>query len=65
MYRIRKNGEAMVYECKVYDKNGKLKKILRENQLTKSSKEFFNQRSTKKVSSFIKNLKEPAIDVKK
>ena len=65
MYRIRKSREAMAYECKVYDKNGKLKKILRENQLTKSSKEFFNQRSTKKVSSFIKNLKEPATDVKK
>ena len=35
----------MAYECKVYDKNGKLKKILRESELTKSSQEFFNQRS--------------------
>ena len=65
MYHIRKSGEAMAYECKVYDKNGKLKKILRENQLTKSSEEFLNQRSTKKVSSFINNLKEPATEVKK
>jgi len=55
----------MAYECKLYDKNGKLKKILRESQLTKSSKEFLNQRSTKKVSSFINKLKEPAIEVKK
>ena len=55
----------MAYECKVYDKNGKLKKILRESQVTKSSEEFFNQRSTKKASSFINNLKEPANDIKK
>jgi len=55
----------MAYECKLYDKNGKLKKILRESQLTKSSKEFLNQRSTKKVSSFINNLKESTIEVKK
>ena len=65
MYRIRKSDNSMAYECKVYDKNGKLKKILRESELTKSSKEFFNQRSTKKVSSFINNFKEPAINVKK
>ena len=44
----------MAYECKVYDKNGKLKKILRESQLTKSSDEFFNQRSTKKSELFYK-----------
>ena len=55
----------MTYECKVYDKNGKLKKILRESQLTKSIDEFFNQRSTKKASSFINNLKEPANNIKK
>ena len=55
----------MAYECKLYDKNGKLKKILRESQLTKSSKELLNQRSTKKMSSFINNLKEPATEVKK
>ena len=47
----------MAYECKVYDKNGKLKKILRESELTKSSQEFFNQRSLKKASAFINNLK--------
>ena len=26
-------GWAMVYECKVYDKNGKLKKVMRGNEL--------------------------------
>ncbi len=52
----------MAYECKVYDKNGKLKKILRESQLTKSSEKFFNQSSTKKISSFINKFKEPPIE---
>ena len=44
----------MTYECKVYDKNGKLKKIMKESELSKSSKKLFNQSSTKKISSFIK-----------
>ncbi len=52
----------MAYECKVYDKNGKLKKILRESQLTNASKEFFNQPSTKKVRSLINSFKEPPIE---
>jgi len=54
----------MAYECRVYDKNGKLKKVLRESQLTKSSKEFFDQSSTKKISSFINRLKEPVVETK-
>ena len=52
----------MAYECKVFDANGKLKKILREGQVTKESKEFFNQRSTKKVRSLINSFKEPAVE---
>ena len=56
--------QAMTYECKVYDKNGKLKKILRESQLTKSSKDFFNQSSTKKITSFINRFKEPIIEAR-
>ncbi len=55
----------MAYECKVYDKNGKLKKILRGNQVTKESKVFFNQPSTKKVSSAINSFREPAIEENK
>lgn len=58
-------ARLMAYECKVYDKNGKLKKILRESQVAKSSKEFFNQRSTKKISSFINNYRESPIEVNK
>ncbi len=55
----------MAYECKVFDKNGKLKKILRESQVTKESKEFFNQASTKKIRSQINKFKEPAIEENK
>ena len=29
----------MTYECKVYDKNGKLKKVLKESQLTNSKEQ--------------------------
>ena len=52
----------MAYECKVFDKNGKLKKILQGNQVTKESKEFFNQKSTKKIRSQINSFREPAIE---
>ncbi|MEK9627765.1 MAG: hypothetical protein VW455_01955 [Nitrospinota bacterium] len=55
----------MAYECKVYDKNGKLKKIVRKSQLTEASKEFFNQPSTKKISSFINNYKDPVSETKR
>ena len=55
----------MAYECKVFDGNGKLKKILRENQVTKESKEFFNQPSTKKIRSHISRFKDPAIEENK
>ena len=60
------NGNnTMTYECKVYDKNGKLKKILRESDLSKSSKKLFNQSSTKKITSFINRFKEPALESNK
>ena len=55
----------MAYECKVFDGNGKLKKILRENQVTKESKEFFNQPSTKKIRSQINRFKDPAVEENK
>ena len=49
----------MAYECKVYDKNGKLKKILQGRELiSKVSKDFFNQPSTKKAAIFIKKFKD-------
>ena len=50
----------MAYECKVYDKNGKLKKILQGREvISKISKDFFNQPSTKKAATFIKKFKDP------
>ena len=52
----------MAYECKVYDKDGKLKKILRGSQVSKESQDFFNQPSTKKIRSLINSFKEPAIE---
>ena len=55
----------MAYECKVFDGNGKLIKILRESQVTKESKEFFNQPSTKKIRSHINRFKDPAIEENK
>jgi hypothetical protein len=49
----------MAYECKVYDKNGKLKKILQGREvISKVSKDFFNQPSTKKAAIFIKKFKD-------
>ena len=51
----------MTYECKVYDKNGKLKKIVKESHIAKTGREIFNQPSTKKISSFINSFKEPNI----
>ena len=55
----------MAYECKVFDENGKLKKILRESQVTKESIEFFNQPSTKKIRSQINRFKDPAVEENK
>jgi len=55
----------MAYECKVYDKNGKLKKIVKESQLAKNGKEIFNQRSTKKITSFINSFKDPTVEINK
>mgnify|MGYP003690422445 FL=1 len=55
----------MAYECKVFDGNGKLIKILRKSQVTKESKEFFNQPSTKRIRSQINRFKDPAVEVNK
>jgi hypothetical protein len=55
----------MAYECKVFDGNGKLKKILRESQVTKESKDFFNQPSIKKIRSQINRFKEPVVEENK
>ncbi len=50
----------MAYECKIFDKKGKLKKVLRGSEaISKKAKSFFEQKSTKKAASFIKKLREP------
>ncbi len=36
----------MIYECKVYDKNGKLKKVLKYRDLEKEKLNFLQQKST-------------------
>ena len=52
----------MAYDCKVYDKNGNLKKIVRSSEkfsgLTKS---FLNQKSTKRALPYIRKMKDPKI----
>ena len=55
----------MAYECKVFDGNGKLIKVLGESQVTKESKEFLNQPSTKKIRAQINRYKDPAIEENK
>ena len=55
----------MAYECKVFDKNEKLIKILQKSQVAKESKEFFNQSSTKNFLSQINRFKDPAVEENK
>ena len=55
----------MAYECKVFDKNEKLIKILQKSQVAKESKEFFNQSSTKYFLSKIDRFKDPAVEENK
>ena len=53
----------MIYKCKVFDKSGKLKKILRGNDLlSDESKNFLDQKSTKRAVSYIKTMKDPQND---
>ena len=55
----------MDYECKVFDKNEKLIKILQKSQVAKESKEFFNQSPTKNFLSQINRFKDPAVEENK
>jgi hypothetical protein len=55
----------MAYECKVFDKNEKLIKILQKSQVAKESQEFFNQSSTKNFLSQINRFKDPAVEENK
>ena len=50
----------MVFNCKVFDKNGNLKKIVRSDEmLSEANNIFFEQKSTKRAVKYIRSLKEP------
>ena len=52
----------MAYDCKVFDKNGNLKKIVRNSdKLSGVTKNFLNQKSTKRALSYIRTMKDPKI----
>ena len=52
----------MAYDCKVYDKNGNLKKIVRSSEkFSGFTKNFLNQKSTKRALSSIRTMKDPKI----
>ena len=54
----------MSYECKIYDKKGKLVKIVSGNNLDlKADQKLFDQTSTKKAIKFIKNFKDPQKEI--
>jgi hypothetical protein len=49
----------MVFNCKVFDKNGNLKKILKASDLiSKRNKIFFEKKSTKRAVDYIRKLKD-------
>tara|TARA_B110000467_G_C18151414_1_gene384434 strand:- start:2 stop:331 length:330 start_codon:yes stop_codon:yes gene_type:complete len=55
----------MAYDCKVYDQNGKLKKVVKGNKsFTGATKILLKQKSTKRAVSYIKTMRDPKIDIK-
>ena len=51
---------SMAYECKIYDKKGKLVRVVSGKKIDlKSDQILFNQPSTKKAISLIRTFKEP------
>jgi hypothetical protein len=54
----------MAYDCKIFDKNGNLKKIVRvSKELSGTTNDFLNQKSTKRALSSIRTMKEPKIGI--
>ena len=50
----------MVFNCKVFDKNGHLKKIIRSDELlSEATNILLEQKSTKRAVQYIRNLREP------
>jgi len=55
----------MVYDCKVYDRNGNLKKVVRGGKnFTGAAKSFLKQKSTKRALSYIKKMRDPKVVIK-
>ena len=55
----------MAYDCKVYDRNGNLKKVVKgSGNFTKATKDFLKQKSTKRALSYIKTMRDPKIVIK-
>lgn len=53
-------SSSMAYECRIYDKKGKLVKVVSGKKIdSKSDQIFFNQPSTKKAISLIRTFKDP------
>jgi hypothetical protein len=53
-------SKPMAYECRIYDKKGKLVKVVSGNKLdSKADQILLNQTSTKKAISFIRKFKDP------
>ena len=51
---------SMAYECKIYDKKGKLVKVVSGKKIdSKSDQILFNQPSTKKAIALIRTFKDP------
>ena len=50
----------MAFNCKVFDGNGNLKKVLKTNEmLLEKANTFLEKKSTKRAVQYINNLKEP------
>ncbi len=55
----------MAYDCKAYDRNGNLKKVVRgDKNFTGAAKSFLKQKSTKRALSYIKKMRDPKVVIK-
>ena len=53
----------MVFNCKVFDKDGNLKKVLKADELlSEASSILLEQKSTKRAVEYIRNLRDPKGD---
>ena len=53
----------MAYECRIYDKKGKLVRVVSGKKIdSKSDQIFYNQPSTKKAIALIRTFKDPKIE---